>query len=163
MVVDGLGHGLAAHAAAESAERAFAGLVSRDPASGMMALHRLLRATRGAVAALAEVDLQAGRVRLAGVGNIHTVMVRPDGQRIFPNQNGTLGQQVPEPREFALPWPQGSALIMHSDGLRGSWNLARYPGLLHRRAALIAGVLYRDFVRGRDDATVVVLKEGGAR
>ena len=34
----------------------------------------------------------------------------------------------------------------------------RYPGLALRRSSLIAGVLYRDFTRGRDDTLVVVAK-----
>jgi hypothetical protein len=48
--------------------------------------------------------------------------------------------------------------VMHSDGLTASWQLDRYPGLLQHSAALIAGVLYRDFNRGRDDVMVVVIK-----
>ena len=34
-----------------------------------------------------------------------------------------------------------------------------YPGLAQRPPALIAGVLYRDFSRRRDDVTVVVARE----
>ena len=47
---------------------------------------------------------------------------------------------------------------MHSDGLMTRWNLQAYPGLLQRHPSLIAGVLYRDFVRGRDDVTVLTAK-----
>jgi len=47
---------------------------------------------------------------------------------------------------------------MHSDGLQSRWDLSRYPGLLSRHPALIAGVLLRDFRRERDDASVLVLK-----
>jgi hypothetical protein len=45
---------------------------------------------------------------------------------------------------------------MHSDGLSARWILATYPGLFQRHSAVIAGVLYRDCSRDRDDATVVV-------
>ena len=45
---------------------------------------------------------------------------------------------------------------MHSDGLSTGTASTRYPGLAVRDPALIAGVLYRDFTRGHDDATVVV-------
>jgi hypothetical protein len=48
---------------------------------------------------------------------------------------------------------------MHSDGLATHWNLDQYPGLSGRHPSLIAGVLYRDFTRGRDDVTVVVAKK----
>jgi hypothetical protein len=48
---------------------------------------------------------------------------------------------------------------MFSDGLTTRWDLTAYPGLAHRSPALIAGVLYRDFSRRRDDVTVVVARE----
>jgi hypothetical protein len=48
---------------------------------------------------------------------------------------------------------------MCSDGLTTHWDLAGYPGLRARSAPVIAGVLYRDFSRRRDDVTVVVAKE----
>jgi hypothetical protein len=51
-------------------------------------------------------------------------------------------------------------LIMHTDGIGSSWSLADYPGLVRAHPALVAGVLYRDFARGRDDATVVVARTG---
>jgi hypothetical protein len=60
-------------------------------------------------------------------------------------------------QEFEYPWSADAVLVMHSDGLQTRWDLAKYPGLLRRHPAVIAAVLYRDFRRGRDDATVVVL------
>jgi hypothetical protein len=50
-------------------------------------------------------------------------------------------------------------LLLHSDGIATQWDLDRYPGLLSRDPSLIAGIVYRDFKRGRDDATVVVVKQ----
>jgi len=47
---------------------------------------------------------------------------------------------------------------MHSDGLSARWNLADYPGLFQRHPAVIAATLYRDNVRSRDDATIVVAR-----
>ena len=47
---------------------------------------------------------------------------------------------------------------MYSDGLASHWDLAPYPGLRTRDPSVIAGVLYRDFSRRRDDVTVVVAK-----
>jgi hypothetical protein len=46
---------------------------------------------------------------------------------------------------------------MHTDGLRTRWILSERPGLSARHPAVIAAVLHRDFLRGRDDATVLVL------
>jgi hypothetical protein len=48
---------------------------------------------------------------------------------------------------------------MHSDGLNTHWDIDRYPGLFQRHPSLVASVLFRDFRRGRDDATVVVARQ----
>jgi hypothetical protein len=47
---------------------------------------------------------------------------------------------------------------MYSDGLATSWSPESHPGLFVLDPLLIAGVLYRDHARGRDDASVVVWK-----
>jgi hypothetical protein len=72
------------------------------------------------------------------------------------SHNGTVGLQVRKIQEVSYPWPADAVLVMHSDGLQSHWRLGQYPGLAQRDAALIAGVLYRDFTRGRDDVSVVV-------
>jgi len=57
-----------------------------------------------------------------------------------------------------VPWPRNALLILHSDGIGTRWDLGAYPGLHLQPAVMIAAVLYRDFSRRRDDATVVVVK-----
>ncbi len=54
--------------------------------------------------------------------------------------------------------PEGALLVMHSDGISAKWDLASYPGLASRHPSLIAAVLYRDFRRRTDDATIVVAR-----
>ena len=51
---------------------------------------------------------------------------------------------------------------MHSDGLQTHWRLERYQGAGVRHPGVIAGLLYRDFNRGRDDVTVVGIREAAA-
>ena len=62
-------------------------------------------------------------------------------------------------QQFSYPWPKGAILVMHSDGLSANWKLERYPGLLARDPSVIAAVLYRDYRRKNDDATVLVARE----
>ena len=51
---------------------------------------------------------------------------------------------------------------MHTEGLNGRWAMHNHTGLAMRDPALIAGVLYRDHARGRDDTTVLVATEAAA-
>jgi hypothetical protein len=52
---------------------------------------------------------------------------------------------------------------MHSDGISARWRLEAYEGLADAHPALIAGIIYRDFGRPRDDATVLVLTDGSQK
>ncbi len=79
------------------------------------------------------------------------------------SMNGTLGHQAPRKQQFSYAWAAGASLVMCSDGLATQWKVDGYPGLLARHPSLVAGVLYRDFCRGRDDVTVLVAREGPGR
>jgi anti-sigma regulatory factor (Ser/Thr protein kinase) len=161
LVADGLGHGPDAAAAAREAVRVFRDSAGLGPADILQAIHPALRSTRGAAVAVAEVRLREGAVRYAGVGNITGTVLSAGGDRSLVSHNGTLGHAARRFQEFAYPFPQGATLVMHSDGLSSRWDLDAYPGLHARDPALIAGVLYRDFRRGRDDATVLAASRAG--
>jgi anti-sigma regulatory factor (Ser/Thr protein kinase) len=156
-VADGLGHGKFAAVAANAAVRMVEERGLRDsPADLMQAIHRGIASTRGAAAAVAVLRAGTDDLCFCGIGNISGTVLSETRVRKMVSISGTLGHAMATPREFAYPAPVGSVLILHSDGLLTNWSLEGYPGLLARHAALIAGVMYRDFKRGRDDATVLV-------
>ena len=74
------------------------------------------------------------------------------------SMGGTAGMEARKITRFSYKRPPGAILIMHSDGLQTQWGLERYPGILRRHPAILAGSLYRDYTRGRDDITVLVLR-----
>jgi anti-sigma regulatory factor (Ser/Thr protein kinase) len=160
-VADGLGHGLLAHEAAEAAVRTFDRSHESAPGDLIVEIHHALRPTRGAAVASLAIDLEREIARFAGLGNISGVILLPGGGRQhMVSHNGTAGHAMPpRAREFSYPVPRGSMLLLFSDGMSSHWNLDVYPGLRTRSAAVIAGVLYRDFSRRRDDVTIIVAKE----
>lgn len=162
-VVDGLGHGLAAAEAAREAVRAFRDNGHRSVIEQMDAIHARLRSTRGAAAALARLDSRARTVRFVGIGNIAGIVIDGSESRSMVSMSGTLGHNVRTIREFTYPWRPGALVVMHSDGVSGRWDFSTYPGLKQRAPALAASVIYRDMARGKDDATVVIAREGGAQ
>lgn len=159
MVADGLGHGLMAHDAAAAAIDVFRRCREESPARVITDVHASLRATRGAAVAMVAVDTERGVASYCGLGNIGAVVMpanRPRHGMI--SQNGTAGHVASRILEFNYPAPAQSMIVMFSDGLASQWDLDRYPGLRTRDPSVIAGVLYRDFSRRRDDVTVVVAK-----
>jgi len=160
LVVDGLGHGPHAFEAAGKALVTFGQHAGGGPESLLRALDPALQGTRGAAAAVAEIQWAKRELHFAGVGNIAGILLSPGAHgRGLVSHNGTAGQFIDRIQEFSHPWPAGGILVMHSDGLSNSWELEAYPGLSQKSPSLIAGVLYRDFVRRRDDVVVVVARE----
>ncbi len=159
LVVDGLGHGPLAAAASRAAVKAFQEVFARAPGEILATLHDALRSTRGAAAAVAAIDLVARTVRYAGVGNIAGAVVTAETVKQMVSHNGTVGHDARKIQEFDYQFPAGARLVMHSDGLGTHWRIDKYAGLGQRHPSLVSAVLYRDFTRGRDDVTVVVLAE----
>lgn len=158
MVADGLGHGPEASRAAETATQLFQRRESGDPKRFIEQAHTAMTSTRGAALAAGQFSLATGRFLYAGVGNIAGSLVSPEGSRGLVSHNGTVGGHMRSVQQLEYDWSAGSFLVMHSDGIQSRWDLGNYPGLLVRHPAIIAGVLARDFNRGRDDATVVAIR-----
>src|SRR5262249_55932828 len=123
------------------------------------AAHAALRATRGAALAISEIDQIKQQVRFCGVGNVAGIVLMATGNRGLASHNGVVGHEIRKIQEFTYPWTDEALLVLHSDGLASRWSLDAYPGLVGRHVSVIAGVLYRDFSRGRDDVTVMVVRE----
>lgn len=158
MVCDGLGHGEGAAKASDEASRVLASH-ALPPAPMLHTLHGALRSTRGAALAVAQLDWQDGDLQFAGVGNIAASVTTEGGRYQLVSHNGIVGANLGKVQTFGAKWMSDSIFIAHSDGLGSRWQLSDYPGLEHAHPGLIAGVLYRDHTRGRDDVTVLVVKE----
>lgn len=158
MVADGLGHGPQAAAAASAALRVFAAQRELGPSAILGRAHDELRSTRGAAVAVTALDADAGRMLFSGAGNIAGRLISGVEDRSLLSQHGTLGLQIRRLQDLPYPWGDHAILVLHSDGLTTRWSLADADGLLSCHPAVIAGWLIRDHLRGRDDATVVVVK-----
>jgi hypothetical protein len=107
-----------------------------------------------------EINPANSLVTVAGAGNISVRLYDEHGKsRQVASVNGTVGTNLPKTPEFTAPWTRNSLLVMHSDGLTSQLDVKGYPGLLQRHPATIGGVLFRDFARGRDDATILTVTQ----
>lgn len=155
MLVDGLGHGTFAAEASQAGVNAFASSPWSPPVAVLENASRLMSKTRGGAGACAFIEGE--RVSYAGVGNISGVIIGGEKSQGLVSHAGTLGTQHRRPQQFEYTRAPGNLLVMHSDGVSARWNLRDKPGLIMAHPALIAGVLYRDHGRARDDSTIVVL------
>jgi len=157
MVADGLGHGPLAASAARSAVSQFEAAPFEPPTMLLERAHRATAGSRGAAAACARISAD-GAVVYSGVGNICGCLVSPEKSQGMVSHGGTLGLRVVRMQQFEYQRKPDTLLVMHSDGLSARWDLKTRPGLLQRHPAIVAAILYRDFARGRDDSTVVVVR-----
>ena len=158
MLADGLGHGHYAADAAREAVAAFRRNAERTPGEVLRFMDVALAKTRGAAAAVVDINPAKSLVTVAGAGNVAVRLYDEDGKsRQVASINGTVGTNLPKIAEFTAPWTRGTLVVIHSDGLTSQLDVKGYPGLLQRHPATIGGVLFRDFARGRDDATIVTV------
>lgn len=161
LVIDGIGHGEEAEHAGKCGASVFAAGPFAEPEISIADMHQAMNGTRGGAAAVALFDFRLGVLRFAGIGNIGGSLLNAEKSRGLASHPGIVGSQFRKARTFDYPVEGAQLLIMYSDGLQSRWNLRDYPGLVHRHPAVIATVLHRDYCRGRDDATVLVIALGG--
>ncbi|MDB6028728.1 MAG: putative anti-sigma regulatory factor, serine/threonine protein kinase [Verrucomicrobiales bacterium] len=158
LLVDGLGHGPGAAQASDTAVEVF--LEKNLPAKEMIeALHLALKTSVGAVVGLVEITPRGRTFSFIGLGNIAGRVSNGEERKSLLSHNGTVGVALHSVRQENYPWRNNSLLVMHTDGISGKWDLENYPGLSSRHPSVIAGVIYRDFRRDRDDASVIVMRE----
>lgn len=160
MVVDGLGHGIGAQEASQEAVTVTNHYVDLSPAEILSLAHDALKKTRGAAMSIAVVDYHRLEITYGGIGNISASITTGSTTRSLVSQNGTVGAVLPRLQEYVYPYELNSTLLMFSDGLTSKCSIGQYPGLQNRHPQLIAGLLYRDFSRRRDDVTVLLARLG---
>jgi serine phosphatase RsbU (regulator of sigma subunit) len=122
-VMDGLGHGPAAAAAALRAVEALTHARNERLEVLIQLCHRVLAGTRGAAMTLARVDFAADTLTWSGVGNVTANLLAKDaaGVRIRSSARlaaGIVGYRIPEitPTQV-IPLRAGDLLVIATDGI----------------------------------------------
>lgn len=158
LAADGLGHGPLAAAAAQAAVSAFFATDDTEPRAILGRLHDELTHTRGAAAVVVSIDPTFRQLRVAGIGNVSAFVVTPGSRRSLVSYPGIVGHRVSAIRQFDYEIDDDAIVVVHSDGVKESWDLAAVPGLNRRSAAVIAATVMRDAGARRDDASVLVIR-----
>lgn len=119
-VIDGLGHGEQAAAAASCAVETLKEHC-HDSIPGMIwACHDAQRLLRGVVMSLARIEPEHGRLTWLGVGNVFGVLLRAHKRDIAEHllvRPGIVGANLPALQEISVPIGPGDALVMATDGV----------------------------------------------
>ncbi|MCG2614262.1 ATP-binding protein/SpoIIE family protein phosphatase [Terrimonas sp. NA20] len=162
-MADGLGHGPEASAAATRAITGFSAQSGTQANEHLRSIHEDIRKTRGAVMSIAYIDNVNKQLTYCGIGNILTRLISQPlsmSSRTFNSYNGIVGHTIPNTiNNTVIPWDKRlDMLIMHTDGISGRWDLAKYPKILQHHSTILCAALFKDHFRSTDDATVSVIR-----
>ena len=163
-VIDGLGHGPEAAAAARAAARVLAAEPSREPLELQRLCHHALRGSRGAAALVVSLRFGPSHFLWAGIGNIEGYRIRRAGagseRMALISTAGVVGYQMASQRQGEGALAHGDLFVLATDGIS--------PEFMADVAALdepdeIAAAIAGKHARTTDDALVLVARYGGAR
>ena len=125
-VVDGLGHGAPAAAAARAAVLSLEENAEESLPTLLERCHKCLRGTRGAALSLCAVDPRSGTMSWAGVGNVTGVLWRADpatapAREVLIPRPGVLGSLLPPGPVPSLRIACGDTLALATDGVHGAF------------------------------------------
>ena len=163
-VVDGLGHGNEAAAAALKACAMLGSNAEEDVISLIKQCHVRLGGMRGVVMSLASFNFQEGLMTWIGVGNVQGTLLRRDGGVNGGDESlllrpGVVGDQLPELQASVLPIFAGDSLIFATDGVRAKFDRSQVQSLSPREAA---ENVVAHYAKGNDDAFILVARYRGS-
>jgi serine phosphatase RsbU (regulator of sigma subunit) len=159
-VVDGLGHGGEATAAA----RVAVDVIEQNAGQPVVALvqrcHRALQQTRGAVMTIVEINTRRDTATAIGIGNVETVIYRgnPLGRARRESvllRGGVVGYRLPVLQASELPMAVGDIVVFATDGVREDFCELITP--TEPIPQLVERIMARKF-RGTDDGLVLAGK-----
>jgi len=157
-VIDGLGHGPAAHEAAQVAVDCLENYYRRAFSEIFQLCHQRLRKTRGAAMSLCRINLKDRVMTHTGIGNVQTRVYSSEKAPAPFCLNGTLGVAMPKVRIDDYSLSKESIIVMFSDGVSGRFSPDRFPGFLSLRSQNLAKRIMDNYARDNDDATVIVAR-----
>jgi len=121
-VVDGLGHGEEAAAAARIAVATLEAYAEEPPLSLLQRCHVALKGSRGVVMSIARFDAPRNSVTWLGVGNVEGVLHHADwsersARASLITRGGIVGSEVPAVQAAVIPVGPGDTLVFATDGI----------------------------------------------
>jgi hypothetical protein len=162
-VVDGLGHGPEAAAAARAAAEVLQSHAGEPVIALVKHCHEGLRKTRGVVLSIASLDATERMMSWIAVGNVEGVLFRADraarpARETVLMRSGVVGYQLPPLRAALHPLQTGDLLIFATDGIKDAFT--NQPPLSVDPQEAATEILNR-FGKDSDDALVLVARWRG--
>jgi negative regulator of sigma-B (phosphoserine phosphatase) len=155
-VIDGLGHGQAAAAAARAAVTFLEAHPDLPLSDTLQACHQALYGTRGAAMWLGLLDLEAHTLSVLGAGNVQARLWQAGQQVSLVTARGIVGAVLPRTQQQTYALAADWLLIAYTDGVRERFQLPELADGQRPDPTELAETILQRWSRPTDDATVVV-------
>jgi hypothetical protein len=162
-LIDGLGHGPEARAAACEAAAVLAKDPTRPPLELIQRCHEALRKTRGAVMSVARIHAADAALEWCGVGNVEAILLRPDRTphrtESVVARGGVVGYRLPPLKAARVALCPRDLLLMATDGISSDFS---YDLQLEDAPQSLADDILARYAKASDDSLVLVARYLGA-
>lgn len=162
-VIDGVGHGAQAAAAAKQACAVLQANAEENVIALMARCHDRLRSTRGAAISMASFNFKEGLLTWLGVGNVQGVLLPAgslwsDKEDSLFQRPGLVGSNLPRLQATVVPVSAGDSIVFWTDGIESSFD--RTPARSHPPQRAAEMILERH-ARRTDDALILIARFNG--
>ena len=159
-VIDGIGHGDSAAAAAQTAAEVIQAHGAETLETLVQICHDELKSTRGAVMSLASIDPHTGQMQWLGVGNVQGIVQRAGSamgtvQEVLLLRAGVVGAQLPVVHSTSVTLNAGDTIVFATDGVQNEF--VRDLSAIETPQRCADRIMKQHF-RGNDDALVLVVR-----
>jgi phosphoserine phosphatase RsbX len=158
-VIDGIGHGDEAAAAAGVAREIIARRPQDPPAALVMRCHEALRLTRGVVLSIASINLRRPSLSWLGVGNVSGLVqharAEPARDELLLRAGVVGAGGLPRLKTSEIPLRELDTLVFATDGIRPQFADAHVGA---GSPQSVANEILARYCHGSDDALVLVAR-----
>jgi negative regulator of sigma-B (phosphoserine phosphatase) len=160
-MVDGVGHGRVAAAAARLAVSTLEAHAGKGIVTLFRLCHQSLQGTRGAVINLVSFDGEQNEMMWLGVGNVAGVLLRTGGRKAgrpcegLSPRGGVVGYKLPPLQASVLPVEPGDTVVLATDGINPNFEADVDTEISPRE---MAARLCAKYANRRDDGMVLVVR-----
>jgi negative regulator of sigma-B (phosphoserine phosphatase) len=162
-LVDGLGHGPEAAAAAAAAIAELETRAGSSVTELLQQCHAALRKTRGVAMSVASFTAADHTMAWAGIGNVDGLLLRsgsPNVRAGIPLRGGVVGYQMPVPRVDIVALEPFDLVVLATDGIGANFTMDLPVDAVPSE---IARSILQRFAKGNDDARVLVARYNGLK
>lgn len=157
--IDGLGHGLRAHEAAQTAlyhlENNYHMPLLEDL---MWGCHEKLVKTRGAVIGIARIDFTTLLLEWVGVGNVVLQIIRGNKSIRPISTNGIIGINLRKLKKETVEYNPDDLILLYTDGISDSRGIHKFLRISQAGPQALANDIGNIFFKRHDDATMIVAR-----